>query len=214
MSSTFEVSDEEAPAACPLVPVQPAVEVAWKASGTHEHQEEEGIVLTRSMQLALAESRKRKRNKKSEPECDDDDDDEGWKPRKLRRGCLSKQSLALARRKNKKAKAKAGAKKKPTKQTKAAAAKCKASAKPKVNPKARAKGKAKAKAQPGKSRIPGNATIKRFHGLKFKQAKCKDDKSFGEVPKDQRDILKKEIHVSKMLLGLHSYSFYVATAKA
>ncbi|CAE7723928.1 nipblb [Symbiodinium sp. CCMP2456] len=59
MSSTFEVSDEEAPAACPLVPVQPAVEVAWKASGTHEHQEEEGIVLTRSMQLALAESRKR-----------------------------------------------------------------------------------------------------------------------------------------------------------
>ena len=213
LSSTCEVSDDETPAASPKVPAQPAMEAASvpQASVTEVRggkcQDDDDELLTRTMQLQLAQSKKRK---KFVQESDEEDAGDSKKPRtrpgKLRRSCLSKQSLALARHRSepknpKKATAKAQPKKPSNTQTKGATPKCKASVKPKPKPKAKAKvkacAKAKAKAGPG---IPGLAEIRRFRGLKFHQAK--EGNCFADVPKDQRDILKKEIHASNKFLGL------------
>ena len=136
LSSTCEVSDDETPAASPKVPAQPAMEAASvpQASVTEVRggkcQDDDDELLTRTMQLQLAQSKKRK---KFVQESDEEDAGDSKKPRtrpgKLRRSCLSKQSLALARHRSepknpKKAKAKAQPKKPSNTQTKGATPKC------------------------------------------------------------------------------------------
>ena len=204
-SSTCEISDDETRAASPVQPAKEAASLpeASMIEARSDKCQDGDMLLTRTMQLALANSKKRKPNHDHELQTSGDPE-----KKKLRRKCLSKQTLALARTRSQpknpkkiKAKVKAQAKN-PAKN------KCKASAKSKAkaSPKAKARAKGKAKAGPGNAHMPGHAEIRRIHGLKYRQAKAKDGTDFGEVPKEQRGILKKEIRRSKLLLGLPSCS--------
>ena len=189
---TLEISDDEAlPMAAAAVPQSPRPEApaGGKVQEELESHDPKALVaapeelLTRSDQLQLAKSKKRNKNENGSEEDS---------PKRLRRDCLSK--LALKRtqkpkpsKKNPKSKAKASKKSKASAEAKAKAA----AAKP--CPKA----KAKAKVQVG---LPPNAEIRSYHALvkKFKQAR--EGVFFGDVPKEQRGILKAKIHVSKKYL--------------
>ena len=185
---TLEISDDEAVAPIPP-PEAPAVAEAAKV-GDPVIEAAPGELLTRTQQLNLANSKKRK-NKNKDKEAEEVSEDiakDASKP--LLKKCLSWCSLAIARKRSWKAK--------PSKKQAKPKAKAKSCPKPKASAKAKAaaakpRPKAKAKAE---VRLPNITEIRKYHGLvkKFKQAR--EGVFYGDIPKEDRGVLKEKIHVS------------------
>ena len=182
---TLEISDDEASplATAPLPPIPPSeVPAVAEAAKVADAPQE---LLTRTQQLSLANSKKRKNKKK-----DDDEDLEKDETKPLRKKCLSKCGLSIARKRSKAKVSQKQAKRK---------AKAKSCPKPKASAKAKAVAakphpKAKARAQ---IRLPNASELRHYHGLtkKFKQAR--EGVFYGDVPKEERGVLRDKIHVSK-----------------
>ncbi|CAE7879395.1 nipblb, partial [Symbiodinium sp. KB8] len=183
---TLEISDDEAVAPIPP-PEAPAVAEAAKV-GDPVIEAAPGELLTRTQQLNLANSKKRK-NKNKDKEAEEVSEDiakDASKP--LLKKCLSWCSLAIARKRSWKAK--------PSKKQAKPKAKAKSCPKPKASAKAKAaaakpRPKAKAKAE---VRLPNITEIRKYHGLvkKFKQAR--EGVFYGDIPKEDRGVLKEKIH--------------------